>query len=92
MTLKTFTAIYQAQRNSVDKSICGDVNSIRFMFETKLDVMRWVHVCDNISDIGTKPNSVPTETGIIVIVTGICKPIYLFVKRGRVISVSNKTF
>lgn len=27
------------QRNSVDKSIRGDVNLIRFMFETKLDVV-----------------------------------------------------
>lgn len=52
--------LYQAlttQRNSVDRSVRGDVNCIRFLFETELRSMGWIRGSCNLADIGTKPQS-----------------------------------
>lgn len=58
------------QRGSVDKSIRGEVNSIRFIYETALDIMGWIKGSCNPADIGTKPNSPLIEAVILMLATG----------------------
>lgn len=65
--------LYQSlttQRNSVDRSVRGDVNCIRFMFETELHTMGWIRGSVNPADIGTKPNSPLTSAVILMLATG----------------------
>ena len=61
---------FSTQRNSTDKSIRGDVNCIRFIFETSLDLMGWIRGTVNRADVGTKPNSTLTETVVLILATG----------------------
>lgn len=64
------------QRNSVDKSVRGNVNCIRFVFKTKLGFMGWISGSCNPADIGTKQNSSLTDAVTLMLATG-CIPVDL---------------
>lgn len=59
------------QRVSIDRSIRGDVSSIRFEFQVgKVSEFSWVPGKLNISDVLTKPDICFTETLLPIISTG----------------------
>lgn len=58
------------QRNSVDRSIRGDVDCIVFVYKTELDFMGWIRESCNPADVGTKPNSPLAEPVVLMLVTG----------------------
>ena len=46
------------KRNSIDKSICADVNCIRYEYETRnVDEVIWIPGNVNLTDPGTKTGS-----------------------------------
>ena len=59
-----------SKRNAVDKSMRNEVNHIRFVFETALDIVAWICGSLNISDVGTKKNSKLTELFQSILHTG----------------------
>lgn len=60
-----------SKRNTVDKSVRPDVNSMRFYFETAIDVFAWIPGSLNLADVGTKLDSPLTETLVLTLATGI---------------------
>lgn len=60
-----------SKRNTTDKSVRADVNSMRFYFETSIDIFAWIPGALNPADVGTKLDSPLTEALILTLVTGI---------------------
>lgn len=58
------------QRRSVDRSVSGNVNCIRFVFETKIDSKGWTRGSCNPLDVGTKPSRPLTDAVALLLVTG----------------------
>lgn len=59
------------QRHPTDKSVRGDVNSIRFYYKTAVDLFGWIRGSCNPADVGTKLNSPLVETYALTAATGV---------------------
>lgn len=54
---KFYTSLF-TRRNSIDRSICADVNIIRFEYEViTIDVVRWILGTVKLADHGTNTDS-----------------------------------
>lgn len=59
-----------SKRNSVDRSICGDVNVMRVVFETEHNLMCWNRGSCNTADKGIKINSPLIDAVALMFATG----------------------
>lgn len=60
-----------SQRHPTDTFVRGDVNAIRFFYETTVDMFGWIKGFCNPADVGTKLNSPLVDTYALTAATEI---------------------
>lgn len=60
-----------SERNPVDKAVRPDVNSLRFLSETFIDLFAWIQGSANAAQVETKTDSPLTKTEILTMETGL---------------------
>lgn len=60
-----------SQRHPRDKSVRGDVNAIRYYYETAIELFSWIRGSCNPADVGTKLNCPLTDTFALSAATGL---------------------
>lgn len=71
MDSKNLYHVLSSKRNTIEKSVTQDVNSISYYFETSIDVIGWMSGSLNIAEVSTKQGSEFTYVLILTLAAGM---------------------